>query len=65
MKDIQALVSAVIKHAEARPETIWDTVYDTYTRQDIAEVVKLARTPRDAVKLMKAHLEQARELVLA
>ena len=65
MKDIQALVSAVIAHAERRPETIWDTVYDTMTRADIADVVKLAHTRRDAVRLMQAHLNRPRELVLA
>lgn len=64
MKDIQALVSAVVAHAERRPETIWDTVYDAMTRADIAAVVGSARTRRDAVRMMEAHLNAASERVL-
>jgi len=73
MGNTERLVSAVLAHAERRPDTEWDTVTETMTRDAIAVVIRVggARTPNQAVRAMQRHLDMlamayaVRELVPA
>jgi hypothetical protein len=60
------LVSAVLKHAgEQHEDTAWTHVTEAMTRYDIAAVVVSAeaRTPRQAIRAMRDHLDSLLVLV--
>ncbi len=58
------LVAAVLKHAsEQNEDSAWTHVTEAMTRYDIAAVVAEARTPRQAIRAMRDHLDSLLVLV--
>ena len=51
-------VTAIKAHAIAHYETDgWDYVVECYSDAEIADVIKTARTPAGAIKMMRAHVK--------
>ncbi len=66
MGNIERLVAAVLAHANRQHEdSQWAHVTESMTRYDIAAVVVSAeaRTPRQAVRAMRDHLDSLLVLV--
>jgi hypothetical protein len=58
----EALVAAVMQHAEKNYERDgWDYVAECYSDEEIADVIKTARTPAGALKMMRAHVKHRAE----
>ena len=57
-----ALVAAVMQHAEKNYERDgWDYVVECYSDEEIADVIKTARTPAGAIKMMRAQVKHRAE----
>ena len=55
---MQNLVEAVKAHALANYEKQgWDIVIECYSDDDIAEIIKTARTPAGAIKMVRAEIK--------
>jgi len=55
---MEALIAAVKKHALANYEKQgWDIVIECYSDDDIAEIIKTARTPAGAIKMVRAEIK--------
>jgi hypothetical protein len=46
------MVAHVKRHAEAHYNKGWDVVVETYTDDEIAEVIAGCKTPRGAIRVM-------------
>ena len=57
---MQDLVNAVKAHALANYEQDgWDYVIECYSDADIAEIIKTARTPAGAIRMVRAAIKPA------
>ena len=66
MGNTERLVSAVLKHAgEQHEDSAWEHVTEAMTRYDIVAVIVSAeaRTPRQAIRAMRDHLDSLLVLV--
>lgn len=56
------LVAAVMQHAEKNYEREgWDYVVECYSDEEIADIIKTARTPAGAIKMMRAQVKHRAE----
>lgn len=54
----EALIAAVKAHAIEHYEIEgWDYVVECYSDEEIAEIIKTARTPAGAIKMMRAQVK--------
>ena len=56
------LIAAVRQHAEKNYERDgWDYVVECYSDEEIADIIKTARTPTGAIKMMRAQVKHRAE----
>ena len=56
------LITAVRQHAEKNyARDGWDYVVECYSDEEIADIIKTARTPAGAIKMVRAHIKPRAE----